>query len=181
MLIRDVAYGMLPKAVRCRKHVEVGEFIRERAGERIDAFVGLVAEHYARAAALGAESGLEPDELAELRTEALELLEAAGDAAAALYSNAEAFERYQSALELTDDIDPAVRAPGSARSRATSRCGWAASTPPSRSGSAASSTTATSEDLARVADLHRKIGAGPVAQGRPRGPRSRTTSAASTC
>ena len=49
VLIRDVAYGMLPKAVRCRKHVEVGEFIRERAGDRIDAFVGLVAEHYTRA------------------------------------------------------------------------------------------------------------------------------------
>src|SRR5262245_11386848 len=27
VLIRDVAYGMLPKAIRCRKHVEVAEFI----------------------------------------------------------------------------------------------------------------------------------------------------------
>ena len=36
VLIRDVAYSMLPKSVRCRKHVEVGEFIRERAGERSD-------------------------------------------------------------------------------------------------------------------------------------------------
>ncbi len=34
VLIRDVAYAMLPKSVRCRKHVEVGEFIRARAGER---------------------------------------------------------------------------------------------------------------------------------------------------
>ena len=33
VLIRDVAYSMLPKSVRCRKHVEVAEFIRERAGE----------------------------------------------------------------------------------------------------------------------------------------------------
>ncbi|MBA2546543.1 MAG: AAA family ATPase, partial [Solirubrobacterales bacterium] len=110
ILIRDVAYGMLPKAVRCRKHVEVGEFIRDRAGEQIDAFVGLVAEHYSRAVSLGAESGLDPDVLGELRAEALELLDSAGDAAAALYSNGEAFERYQAALELTDDLDPGSRA-----------------------------------------------------------------------
>src|SRR5918998_1031079 len=30
VLIRDVAYGMLPKAVRARKHYEVGAFIEER-------------------------------------------------------------------------------------------------------------------------------------------------------
>ncbi|HET8976379.1 MAG TPA: adenylate/guanylate cyclase domain-containing protein, partial [Solirubrobacterales bacterium] len=94
VLIRDVAYSMLPKAVRSRKHVEVGQFIRERAGERVDAFVGLVAEHYARAATLGAEAAIDAEALAELQAEALALLEAAGDASAALYSNAEAFERY---------------------------------------------------------------------------------------
>ena len=27
VLIRDVAYSMLPKSVRCRKHVEVAEFV----------------------------------------------------------------------------------------------------------------------------------------------------------
>ena len=48
----------------------------------------------------------------------------------------------------------------SPRSRATSRSGWAASTPRSRCGRSASSTTAAQEDLNRVADLHRKIGAG---------------------
>ena len=59
VLIRDVAYSMLPKSVRCRKHVEVAEFIRERAGERSDGVIGLVAEHFARAAALGSEAGLD--------------------------------------------------------------------------------------------------------------------------
>src|SRR4030095_12412477 len=76
VLIRDVAYGMLPKAVRSRKHLEVAEFISERAGERADAFVGLIAEHYARAAALGAEAGIETAELHELQATALEMLEA---------------------------------------------------------------------------------------------------------
>ena len=36
VLIRDVAYGMLPKAVRSRKHFEVGAFLEERAGDRSD-------------------------------------------------------------------------------------------------------------------------------------------------
>ena len=51
---------MLPKSVRCRKHVEVAEFIRERAGERSDGVIGLIAEHFARAAALGSEAGTRP-------------------------------------------------------------------------------------------------------------------------
>jgi predicted ATPase/class 3 adenylate cyclase len=158
VLIRDVAYSMLPKSVRCRKHVEVGEFIRERAGERIDAFAGLVAEHYSRAATLGAEAGLDPVALTELRTEALELLEAAGDAAAALYSNNEAFERYSDALELSDELSDSDRARiGEKQGDVATRMGrvdaavavWERCLEYHRS----------EEDLARVADLHRKIGA----------------------
>ena len=66
VLIRDVAYGMLPKAVRCRKHFEIGSFIEERAGDRADEVVALLAEHYGRAATLGdggrprADDELEP-------------------------------------------------------------------------------------------------------------------------
>ena len=158
VLIRDVAYSMLPKAVRWRKHVEVGEFIRDKAAERIDAFVGLVAEHYARAASLGAEAGLEPDALSKLQSEALALLEAAGDAAAALYSNGEAFERYSAALELTDQLDEGDRARiGEKQGDVALRMGrvdsavavWEQCLEHHRS----------EEDLARVADLHRKIGA----------------------
>jgi class 3 adenylate cyclase/predicted ATPase len=158
VLIRDVAYGMLPKSVRCRKHVEVGEFIRERAGERADAFVGQIAEHYARAAALGSDAGLEADALAELQTQALESLEAAGDAAAALYSNAEAFERYTAALELSDALAPGdVARIGEKQGDVALRMGrvdsavevWERCLDYHRS----------QEDLARVADLHRKVGA----------------------
>ncbi len=159
VLIRDVAYGMLPKSVRSRKHVEVGEFIAYRAGERADAFVGLIAEHYARAAALGAEAGLDSSELAALQGKALELLEAAGDAAAALYSNAEAFDRYTAALELSDLLDAADRARiGEKQGDVALRLGrvdaavavWERCLAYHRE----------QEELARVADLHRKIGAG---------------------
>jgi class 3 adenylate cyclase/tetratricopeptide (TPR) repeat protein len=158
VLIRDVAYSMLPKSVRCRKHVQVAEFMRERAGERSDGLIGLIAEHYARAASLGSDAGLEPDALAELRAQALESLESAGDAAAVLYSNAEAFDRYTAALELSDSLDPAVVARiGEKQGDVALRMGrvdaavavWERCLAHHRE----------QEDLARVADLHRKIGA----------------------
>ena len=158
VLIRDVAYSMLPKSVRCRKHVEVAEFIRESAGERSDGVIGLVAEHFARAAALGSEAGLDAAALAELQGQALEALEAAGDAAAALYSNAEAFDRYTAALEISESLDPGVVARiGEKQGDVALRMGrvdtavgvWERCLTYHRA----------QEDLARVADLHRKIGA----------------------
>ena len=69
VLIRDVAYGMLPKAVRARKHLEVGAFLEERAGDRAEEVVTLLAEHYARAATLGRESSLPTGELRAHRHE----------------------------------------------------------------------------------------------------------------
>ena len=158
VLIRDVAYSMLPKSVRCRKHVEVAEFIRERAGERTDGVIGLIAEHFARAAALGSEAGSSPTSSSSSRAQALESLEAAGDAAAALYSNAEAFDRYTAALELSDSLDPDVVARiGEKQGDVALRMGrvdaavavWERCLAYHRA----------EEDLARVADLHRKIGA----------------------
>jgi class 3 adenylate cyclase/tetratricopeptide (TPR) repeat protein len=109
VLIRDVAYEMLPKAVRARKHFEVGMFIEQRAGERRHEVVALLAEHYGRAATLGAEVRLDAEELAPLRSKALEFLEAAGDAAGALYSNQEALAHYEAAAAF-DAGDPARRA-----------------------------------------------------------------------
>jgi class 3 adenylate cyclase/tetratricopeptide (TPR) repeat protein len=158
VLIRDVAYSMLPKSVRCRKHVEVAEFIRERAGERSDGVIGLIAEHFARAASLGSEAGLDRDELNELQTQALESLEAAGDAAAALYSNAEAFDRYTAALEISESLElGTVARIGEKQGDVALRMGrvdaavgvWERCLEYHRA----------QEDLARVADLHRKIGA----------------------
>src|SRR5207247_2180408 len=71
VLIRDVAYGMLPKAVRARKHFEVGGFIEDRAGERTDEVVALLAEHYGRAATLAGESKLPSEQLGPIHDKAL--------------------------------------------------------------------------------------------------------------
>jgi len=158
-LIRDVAYGTLPKSVRCRKHAEVGRFIEDRAGERAEGVVALVAEHYGRAATFAAEANLATEERDRIESAALASLEAAGDRAAALYSNQEALNHYTAALELTDALDPAAHARiGEKRGDVALRLGrvdsavevWEQCLEYHRG----------EEDLARVGDLHRKIGAG---------------------
>jgi class 3 adenylate cyclase/predicted ATPase len=158
VLIRDVAYGMLPKAVRSRKHFEVGSFYEARAGDRTDEVVPLLAEHYGRAAALGRESGLADDELGPMREQALRFLEEAGDAAALLYSNREAVSNYRHAREVGSE-DPALPVRiGEKLGDVSLRLGrvdeaiavWQECLEYHRG----------QEDLERVADLHRKIGAG---------------------
>ncbi len=159
VLIRDVAYGTLPKAVRCWRHFEVGRFIEERAGDRTDEFVPLLAEHYGRAADLGEEAGLGYDDLGTIHAKALRFLEAAGDAAAAIYSNEEAFSQYKAARELRCPHDPERLA----------RIGEKLGDVALRMGRVDAALDAweecleyqrAQENLERVGDLNRKIGAG---------------------
>jgi adenylate cyclase len=105
VLIRDVAYEMLPKAVRARKHAEVGSFIERRAGERGEWVAALLAEHFGRAATLAADAHLPSTEVFKLRLKALASGEAAGDAAAELFSNQEALEQYRAAAAFADPGD----------------------------------------------------------------------------
>jgi class 3 adenylate cyclase/tetratricopeptide (TPR) repeat protein len=156
VLIRDVAYGMLPKAVRSRKHFEVGGFIEERAGDRSDEVVPLLAEHYGRAAALGREGGVPPDELTEMLERAVHFLEEAGDSAGRLFSNREAASHYRHGCELAEDPDVLARIEEKLGD-VSLRLGrvdaavevWERCLDHHRG----------QEDLERVADLHRKIGA----------------------
>jgi tetratricopeptide (TPR) repeat protein len=159
VLIRDVAYSTLPKAVRAGKHAEVGAFIEERSADRSEGVVAMVAEHYGRAAALAEAADLEPAELEQIDARALDALEAAGDGSAALYSNQEALAHYEMALSLRRQLDPATR------TRIAEKLGDVAL----RLGHVDQAVEAWErcmeyhrgqEDLARVGDLHRKIGAG---------------------
>ncbi len=159
VLIRDVAYGMLPKSVRWRKHFEVGQFIEDRAGERTDEVVPLLAEHYGRAAMLSAEAGLDHAEIEPIHQKALHFLEAAGDTAAALYSNPEAYDHYEAVRRIECPHDPGTMA------RVIEKQGDVAF----RMGRVGTAVELweecleyhrSQEDLTRVADLHRKIGAG---------------------
>ena len=107
VLIRDVAYGMLPKAVRCRKHFEVGGVHRRarrrphRRGRRRCSPSTTAAPRRS-----AAEAGLERRRARRAPGPGARVLEAAGDAAAALYSNAEAFDHYTAALEISESLDP---------------------------------------------------------------------------
>jgi tetratricopeptide (TPR) repeat protein len=124
--------------------------------------VALLAEHYARAAALGREARFDAAELEPMQAKAVRFLEAAGDAAAAFYSNPEAYAHYQSARELA--ADDAVRARiGEKLGDVALRLGrvnaaigvWEECLEYHR----------LHEDLERVAGLHRKIGAGLAHRG----------------
>jgi len=159
VLIRDVAYSTLPKSVRARRHAEVAAFISARAADRSEGVVAMVAEHYGRAATLGAGADLEPEELREIEARALTALEAAGDASAALYSNREAQGHYETSLSLELGIDEPARA------RIAEKLGDVAL----RLGRLDRAIEAWQhclehhrgeEHLTRVGDLHRKIGAG---------------------
>jgi predicted ATPase/class 3 adenylate cyclase len=159
VLIRDVAYSTLPKSVRARKHAQVGAFIEERAADRSEGVVAMVADHYGRAASLGADSDVDQAELERINHKALAALESAGEAAASLYSNQEALSHYESALSLRRELDPATRA------RVAEKLADVAL----RLGRVDQATELweqcldfhrREEDLARVGDLHRKIGAG---------------------
>ncbi len=159
VLIRDVAYGMLPKAIRAKKHFQVGSFVEERAGDRGDEVVALLAEHYGRSAALGREARVEADDLERSELKALHFLEAAGDAAMSFYSNSEAFAHYQAARDLGQRHDPeALARIGEKQGDAALRLGrvdaaievWQECLEYQRR----------NENLTRLADLHRKIGSG---------------------
>ncbi len=162
-LIRDVAYERLPKALRARRHAEVGRFIEQRAGDRSEAVIALVADHAARAAGLGAEAQLPAGELADFRVSAAEHLEAAGDHAAALHSNEAALRHLTKALEIEglSEVDTArvgekhgdvafVLGRVDAALEIWRRC---------------LDYRQRQEDLPRIGDLHRKIGTGLWAKG----------------
>ncbi len=164
VLIRDVAYGMLPKAVRCRKHFEVGRFIEDRAGDRTDEVVTLLAEHYGRSAALGAEGGVESRELTQITERAVRYLEEAGDASALLYANPASVAHYRHALGLLGSEDDVAAARiGEKQGDVALRLGrvdaaievWGECLDHHRR----------EEDLDRVADLHRKLGAALAVKG----------------
>lgn len=163
VLIRDVAYSTLPKTVRARKHAEVASFIEDRAHDRSEAVIAMVADHLGRAASIGADSDIEPDELNEVRLRAHQALETAGDVASGLYSNQEALTHYEAAVRLDREAGECQH--HDVQARIGEKFGDVAL----RLGRVDKAVEVWEmcldyyrgeEDLARVGDLHRKIGSG---------------------
>ncbi|MFI5261153.1 MAG: adenylate/guanylate cyclase domain-containing protein [Candidatus Limnocylindrales bacterium] len=97
ILIREVAYGMLPRAERARLHARAAAWLAARAGGQEEAYAELVAVHAREAAALA--TALDLEEAPRLRREAVERLEAAATAAESAGANVEALRHLRAALE----------------------------------------------------------------------------------
>ena len=157
MLIRDVAYEMLPKAARARRHAEVAAFILDGpAAARARAAV--VAEHYARAAAFAAEAHLPGDGAGPAAGQRAALRRGGRRRGGALYSNHEALGHYGAAAALAGEDEEA--APADRREdAATSRCGSGASSRRSSAWERCLEYQGRPGEPVHVAELHRKIGA----------------------
>jgi class 3 adenylate cyclase/tetratricopeptide (TPR) repeat protein len=101
LLVRDVAYGQIPRAERAEKHLRVAEWI-ESLGRPEDQ-AEMVAHHYLSALELRRAAGRDIDELAGRARVALR---EAGDRAAALSALQQAERYYAEALALTPEDDP---------------------------------------------------------------------------
>ena len=101
ILIRDVAYTMIPKARRWPKHARLAKWMNRMVGDRPAEWADVIAHHWLQVVALRQELGLPPD--ANAREQAIANLLIAGDRAAKVYANTTALDHYSRAL----DLDPA--------------------------------------------------------------------------
>lgn len=97
-LIREVAYGQIPRSRRAQKHVAAAAWIERMAGERLFDHAELLAYHYGEALKLTSPTG-PPDEVAELEATTRRYWTLAGDRAMSL-DIARAAECFARALEL---------------------------------------------------------------------------------
>src|SRR6266567_3058598 len=64
-LVRDVAYGQIPRAERADKHRRVAEWLSSLAGDRAEDHAEMLAYHYREALSLGEAAGLDTAALRE--------------------------------------------------------------------------------------------------------------------
>jgi class 3 adenylate cyclase/tetratricopeptide (TPR) repeat protein len=102
VLMRDVAYGQIPRAQRAEKHRRAAAWIESLAASRGDT-PDMLAHHYARALEYARDTG---QPTAELEARARTALRNAGDRAVALSSLTAAQQHYAAALELWPRDDP---------------------------------------------------------------------------
>jgi class 3 adenylate cyclase len=104
LLVRDVAYGQIPRAERARRHRAAAAWIERKAGERVEDLAEVLAHHYLQALELAAAAG-DAEQAEELARPARRFLALAGERALGL-DTAQAEARLARALELTPHDDP---------------------------------------------------------------------------
>jgi class 3 adenylate cyclase len=101
VLIRDVAYGQIPRSARAAKHTRAAEWIGSLP--RVEDHAEMLAHHYTEALALARASGRPT---ADLEAHARRALRDAGDRAFGLNALAPAARFYEAALEHWPKDDP---------------------------------------------------------------------------
>lgn len=103
VLVRDVAYGQIPRRDRIGKHRSAAAWIERLAEDRPTAHAELAAHHYVEALELAQRLG-DHEQVPELRPRAVASLALAGDGARSLdAARAEALYRRALALATSDD------------------------------------------------------------------------------
>ena len=99
IVVRDVAYGQLPRARRAELHQLAGEWLQSLTAVPSGELVEPLAHHYLSAIELGRAAGRD---ISELRGRARAAADRAGFHASALNAHAAAARFYTAALDLTD-------------------------------------------------------------------------------
>jgi class 3 adenylate cyclase/tetratricopeptide (TPR) repeat protein len=102
-LVRDVAYGQIPRAGRAERHQRAAAWIEQKTGERAEDLADVLAHHYLSALELTRATGRTVR--TELREQAVRYLALAGERALGLDTE-QAERNLNRALELADDEDP---------------------------------------------------------------------------
>jgi class 3 adenylate cyclase/tetratricopeptide (TPR) repeat protein len=108
VLIRDAAYGSLPKRARAELHERFAEWLEQRVAQRIDEYREILAFHLEQAYALLADVAPEDPRLDELRDQAVGALEAAARQAHERGDDRGAYAMYMRAASLRQE--PTVEA-----------------------------------------------------------------------
>ncbi|HVR14014.1 MAG TPA: AAA family ATPase [Gaiellaceae bacterium] len=101
VLVRDVAYGQIPRVTRAERHEQVADWIERRV--RSEDAAELLAHHYSNALEYGRAAGRD---VSEVIRRARVALRDAGRRAVALNSYVNAARFFEAAVELTPEDDP---------------------------------------------------------------------------
>ena len=103
VLVRDVAYGQIPRAERVAKHRRAAEWIESLSPDRSEDRAEMLAHHYLAALEFARAAGLD---LADVADAARAALYEAAERAASLGSYVQSIRLYDAALELWPEDDP---------------------------------------------------------------------------
>jgi len=103
VLVRDVAYGQIPRAQRAEKHRLAGEWIEELGADRADDRSEMLAHHYVAALEFARAAGQATE---SLQQRARIALREAGDRATALQALPAAVRFYSDAVDLWPEGEP---------------------------------------------------------------------------